>query len=137
MIPSRLGAALAAIALHGATLAAAQPVSVELNKLESTEGACRSFLVIANPTAAAIAALTLDLVVFDTEGVIARRLAIDLAPVRAESMSVKAFDMTGLDCTRIGRVLMNGVLACEGDGADTPCEGPPSVSARGDVQFID
>jgi hypothetical protein len=126
---------LTGIPAHG--WAEPQPVSIELNKLEAVEGACRSFLVVENRAAAPIAALTLDLVVFDTEGVIAGRLAVDLAPVRADGMSVKAFDMADLDCAEIGRVLMNGVLACDAEGTGAPCAGPPAVSARGDVPFID
>lgn len=141
----RVGAAWVCLAM---VLAAAAPdsaagadqpgVSVELNKLEQVEGACRSFLVVDNATSVALESLTLDLVVFDVEGVIAQRLAVDLAPVEAGGLSVKAFDMSGIDCADVGRMLMNGVLSCAGgNGADAPCAGPPAISARGDVPFID
>jgi hypothetical protein len=137
MTGSRIGVVLAALALHGAALAGEVRVGVELNKLEQADGACRAFLVVENPAPTDLETLTLDLVVFDGEGVIAERLAVELAPVRAEGMSVKAFDMAGLDCARIGRILMIGVLACDADGAEAPCAGPPAVSARGDVPLID
>jgi len=70
----------------------AQPpksISLELNKLEQEGGSCRAYLVIANPGTDAFSAFTLDFVVFDTSGTIARRLAIELAPIRPPKLSLR------------------------------------------------
>jgi len=132
-------AALAALALGraGAALADGSAIGVELNKLEAVDGACRAFLVIENGTGAAFEALALDLVVFDADGVIAERLAVDLAPLAAGKTSVKAFDIAGLACAEAGRFLMNGVLDCRsaGDGGDA-CAAPVTPRGRGGLAFV-
>lgn len=133
-----LCSAVAALCL-GTVGAAAQsaPVSVELNKLEQTGADCRSYMVITNGTDAALDSLSLDLVVFDDDGVIDRRLAVELGPVDAGRTRVKVFDMAGLGCDGVSRILINDVLACEpGTLAGADCAGALTVSARGPVDLI-
>jgi hypothetical protein len=134
---ARIGAPLAALALQGAAIAEEARTAIELNKLEQVEGACRAFLVIENGMGAGFETLALDLVVFDADGVIAERLAVDLAPLAAGKTSVKAFDIAGLACADAGRFLMNGVLDCRnaGDAGDA-CAGPIVPRGRGDLDFI-
>jgi len=137
---------LATVATVGAAFcapAAAQDddsptLGVELNKLEQTGAACRSYMVLSNRTDATLDQLSLDLVVFDTDGVIDRRLAVELGPVQAGRTRVKVFDMADLDCDRVARVLLNDVLTCRPDrmGDATTCDGALRVSGRGDVDFI-
>ncbi len=123
----------------GTAAATAQPapVSVELNKLEQTGADCRSYMLVTNGTGTALEALSLDLVVFDGEGVIDRRLAVELGPVGAGRTRVQVFDMAGLGCDRVSRVLVNDVLACVPEtlaGAD--CATSLAVSSRGPVPLI-
>jgi len=134
---ARIGALLVALTPLGAALAEEAGVGVELNKLEQVEGACRAFLVIENGMGADFEMLALDLVVFDANGVIAERLAVDLAPLAAGKTSVKAFDIAGLACADAGRVLMNGVLGCRGAGsAADGCAGPVVPRGRGNLEFV-
>lgn len=88
------------------------PVTVELNKLEPQPKACRAYVVIDNPGEASYAAMKIDTFVFRTDGVIDRRLLIDLAPVRPGKKGVKLFDLDGLACETIGSLLVNGVTEC-------------------------
>ena len=112
-------------------------LAVELNKLEQRGDACRSYMVLMNRTETALERLSLDLVVFDTGGVIDRRLAVELGPVAPGRTQVKVFDMAGLECDRVARVLMNAVLACVPDrlGEAGHCDAALRVSGR-DVDFI-
>lgn len=104
--------------MTGAARAAPAAWPIELNKLEpiptGTPGApgCRAYIVMQDPDPAPIEQLRLDLVLFGTDGVIARRIALDLGPMAAGKTAVRLFDMPGLPCTDIGRVLINDVLAC-------------------------
>lgn len=118
--------------------AAAATLGVELNKLEQTGAACRAYMVLTNRTATALERLSLDLVVFDTSGVIDRRLAVALGPLAAGRTQVEVFDMAGLECARVARVLMNDVLECSpGRVAEaTTCAEALRVSGRGDIAFI-
>jgi hypothetical protein len=124
-------ARLAAPLLWGAA-ASASPVEIELNKLEPREGGCQAWLVARNEGLAAHDSLRLDLVLFDRDGVIARRLAVEAGPLAAEKTVVKAFIAEGLSCETVGSVLLNDVLSCGGDG---PCLDAVRVSARPPLNF--
>lgn len=142
-------AAIAAILLCGFLLSAAgqswaqtapaapasgSSVNVELNKLEQTEGAdsCRLYLLLDNPTADDYQSLRLDLVFFDTGGVIVRRLAVDAAPLRPKRRQVKLFDVAGMTCAKMGQILVNDVLACRDAAGNerTDCLDRVAVSSR-------
>lgn len=131
----------AAVTLPGASWAqseeVASGVAIELNKLEPNGEACRAYLVVKNTAAAAFESLKLDLVMFDRDGVVAKRLAVQAAPLPVGKTSLKVFDITGHDCAGIGSILLNDVLECAPgpqDGAG--CLGLIAASARGDVPFI-
>jgi len=118
-------------------LAAQDGVSVELNKLEPNGAACRAYLVLENGTESAFETLKLDLVMFDADGVVAKRLAVETAPLPADKTSLKVFDMEGLACEAVGRVLLNDVMACaDAAGARDDCLGLVAPAARGPVEFI-
>jgi hypothetical protein len=117
-----------ALAVAFATQASAAPgVSLELNRLEPRDGACRISLVVANPGDKALDSLKLDLVFFDKDGVISRRLAVEAGPVRAAKTTVKLFDASETSCDAIGRVLLNDVTAC---GGEQDCLGAVTTSSR-------
>ena len=112
-------------------------VNIQLNKLEPDGDACRAYIVLENRGEQSFEALRLDLVMFDTEGVIARRLAVDAAPLAAGRTSVRVFAISGLACADIGRVLLNGVLSCAGpDGELGNCMERISTESIADVPFI-
>lgn len=112
----------------------AAPVSVELNKLEPNNGACRAYMVTDNGRDAGLASLKLDLVMFNSDGIVAKRLAVELGPLPAGKTRVKAFDIEGVGCQDISRILLNNVLSC--DGANN-CLALVSVASRSDVAFIE
>lgn len=122
-----------------AGIAAAQEIKLELNKLEPQPetNACRAYLVFDNSAGPAIEALQLDLILFDRDGVIARRLAVDTAPLRAAKTTVKLFDIPDLACTDIRRVLINEVLECrDADGAHADCIERLTLSTRAETQLV-
>ena len=103
---------LSAVALSTSPMAAPERIGIELNRLEDQGANCRAYLVIANAGENAYSGFKLDLVIFDRSGTIIRRLAIDLAPLRAGKTSVKVFDIVDTACGAIGSVLVNEVLDC-------------------------
>ncbi len=96
--------------------AAAGAFSLELNRLDGIGDDCRVTLVEKNGTRSAFAALKLDLVVFDGEGIVVKRVGMDAGPLKAGRTVVKTFDLKGLACLSVGRLLINDVLACEAEG---------------------
>ena len=85
---------------------------VELNKLEEQEGACRAYLVVENAVGVDISVSKIDFVMFDKDGIIAKRLAVNIAPLRLGKTAMKAFDVEGLTCGRTGQILINDVIDC-------------------------
>ncbi len=92
-------------------------ISVELNKLEKSEKGCRAYVVVTNATQTSYEAFKLDLVLFQSDGIIGRRFALDLAPVRPDKSTVKLFDLDGTECENIGKFLVNDVMECKASGA--------------------
>ncbi len=125
-------------ALFAASAAAqSTKLSVELNKLEAGDDACRAYLVLANDSGTTFTALKLDLVMFNPDGIVARRLAVDAAPLPANKTMLRVFDIDGLPCSEVSRLLLNDVIDCDSaDGAVDGCLGSISVGARGGLSFF-
>jgi hypothetical protein len=120
------------------TPAAADPgfVSLELNKLEPQEKSCRAYLVVDNHTDASFHTVKLDLVMFQSDGVIGRRFALELAPLRPKKRTVKLFDLDGIACERVGNFLLNDVIDCQADsGPIGDCLARLEVSALGPIKL--
>src|SRR5690625_761755 len=66
---------------------------VELNRLDPVENTCKASLVISNQTETGFESLALDLVIFDNDGIIAGRMAVELAPLPSSKTSVRAFSL--------------------------------------------
>lgn len=99
--------------------AAADPsaISIELNKLESAEKGCRAYWVVNNPAQTTYQSFKIELILFQPDGVIGRRISIDLAPLKPAKKSVKLFEIDGISCDKIGSFLINDVMECKADGA--------------------
>ena len=140
------GLALASIVLVPAMPAAAstetdaeppEAIEIELNKLEPAADACRPYLVFHNRSETALDALTLELVLFDADGFILRHFTLDAAPLAAGKTSVKLFEIPGVACKAIGRILLNQVTACAGaDGALDDCLQRIRAASRLPVDFF-
>jgi hypothetical protein len=135
----RLTAFLAAAALvlgFGAAIAQEGQIAIELNKLEPQGKQCRAYIVIQNKTTTNYQELKLDIVLFRPDGVIGRRFAVDLAPLKADKRTVKLFDIEGTPCEEVGSFLINDVMECKSDsGALTECLKDLAVSSRTDVEL--
>ena len=90
--------------------------SLELNRLDGFDGGCRVTLVEKNGTSTAFASLKLDLVVFGGDGIVEKRVGVEAGPLKAGRTSVRTFDLKGLACDGVGRLLINDVLSCEAEG---------------------
>ncbi len=132
-----VGIVLLVAAAVEATRAAPPTIGVELNKLESAQGACRAYLVFENSTDQSYTSFELDLVLFDREGRIGKRVALEVAPLRAHKTTVKVFDIQGMGCEAVGRVLINEVLQCEAPGgAVGDCVQRLEPTSRADAALI-
>ena len=99
------------VLLAASAAAAADLIGLELNTAETADNRCRLTYVIENKTERAIDSIKLDLVMFNPEGIVQRRMVIEMGPVRAAKTTVKTFAADG-DCGQIGAILVNDVTAC-------------------------
>ncbi|WP_026782061.1 hypothetical protein [Pleomorphomonas koreensis] len=101
--------------------------SLELNRLDGFDGGCRVTLVENNGTSSAFASLKLDLVVFGGDGIVGKRVGVEAGPLKAGRTSVRTFDLKGLACDGVGRLLINDVLSCEAEGFATDAADVPGA----------
>jgi len=129
-----VGASLFFVALAAATEGG--DISIELNKLEAQGQACRAYVVVSNKSDKEYQSLNLDLVLFRPDGVIGRRFAINLAPLRPDKRTVKLFDMDGTPCDQVGSILINDVIECKTEaGPVDDCLTHISVSTLTNAQL--
>lgn len=129
--------AVAALCL-GALPAASEPkaFSVELNKLEAQGAGCRAYVVVQNDDDTPYQTFKLDLVLFQQDGVIGRRFAMDLGPLKAKKRTVKLFDLDNMACDKIGSFLINDVVECKSDtGPVENCLAGMTVKSLTSVQL--
>ena len=134
-----LGGLLAFAGLSlGAVPALAEPkaFTVELNKLEPQGAGCRAYVVVQNDDETAYQTFKLDLVLFQQDGVIGRRFAMDLGPLKAKKRTVKLFDLDNISCDKIGSFLINDVVECKSDtGPVENCLAGMTVKSLTSVQL--
>ncbi|WP_322895331.1 MULTISPECIES: hypothetical protein [unclassified Yoonia] len=108
------------LALAVATPAAAQDagtITLDLNRLDPVEQACR-LTFVADNTLADLSALSLETVLFDQDGRVAALTLFDFGEVPQSTRRVRQFDVAGQDCADIAQVLVNGVASCTGEALD-------------------
>lgn len=111
-------------------------INLELNKLEPVDKGCRAYVVVNNTGDTGYQSFKVDLVLFQTDGVIGKRFSIDLAPLHAKKKTVKLFDIDDMSCDKIGSLLVNGVMECKTDaGASESCLENMTTSSLTKVQL--
>jgi hypothetical protein len=129
-----LCAALAIVLAAPPLLAADGQLTIELNKLEDTDEGCRSLLVVDNETGHELHRFRVDLILFDREGVYAKQLLLDMAPLYEDKKVLASFLLAEQPCASIGSVLINDVPWCEnGAGATVDCVKLLEVESRTEV----
>jgi hypothetical protein len=106
-------------------------LALELNQLEPSERGCRATFVIGNRLGARVDALAFELALFDADGAVSGLITLDAGSLPNDKTRVKRFALPGVDCERVGRVLLNDVSQCDGKGL-TPavCLDRMAVSSR-------
>jgi hypothetical protein len=108
-------------------------LSLDLNRIDPLDGACRLTFVAENRLGADLGALSLETVLIDTEGRVDRLTLFEFGTLPDGLPRVRQFDITGLDCEALGRVLINGVAECSAGAA---CAEGLELTTRTDVEVI-
>jgi hypothetical protein len=113
---------------------AAEPLRVELNAAKPADDRCRLTFVLDNRAKQAVESLKLDLAVFDSEGVVANRLVIEMGPVRAAKTVVRTFSVEQ-ECKQVGAILVNEIAACAPGDPESCLDGLELSSRVKGVRF--
>lgn len=123
MSPRKIASILAA-----AFIAAASPVSaqdaaspallLELNAAQPSDKGCRLTFVVTNNLGAELTKAAFEIALFNDAGVVDRLTVLDFNELPAGKTKVARFDLAGVDCGKVGRVLINHATECTGAGID-------------------
>ena len=115
-------------------VAAEAELLIELNKLEDTEQGCRSLFLFDNATGHELNRFRVDLILFNQEGVYAKQLLLDMAPLYEDKKVLASFLLAEEPCASIGSILVNDLPWCEnGSGAEVDCVPLLKVESRTEV----
>ena len=124
--------------LGGPAPAAELGLDIELNKTEDGGGACVASFVVRNDMGQSLDRFSMDLYVFDREGVIARQVLLDLAPLRGDKTTVARFNLIARPCAEVSRILVNDIPSCRGAGSGETldCLDGLTVSSRARIEMV-
>lgn len=106
---------------------------LELNRIDPLDGACRLTFLTHNTLGTDLDALSVETVLIDTEGRVERLTLFDFGALPDGVPRVRQFDIPGLACEGLGRVLINGVATCSPGEA---CAAGLELSTRTSVEVI-
>lgn len=103
----------------GAQEQAAKPALVlELNAAQPSQKGCRLTFVVTNGLGAELSKAAFEIALFNEVGVVDTLTVLDFKELPAGKTKVTRFDLPGLDCAKISRVLVNRATDCAGEGVD-------------------
>lgn len=131
------GGALALVAAMGWQVGHAQEdaaLTIELNRMEDTAQGCVSSFVFDNRTGHQLSRFQIDLVFFDPDGIAAKQMLLDMAPLYEDKKTFASFLVDQTACDKIGSILVNAVPMCEnGSGHEVGCVDLLEVKSRSQV----
>ncbi|WP_165915892.1 hypothetical protein [Aminobacter aminovorans] len=105
--------------MAGAQSAPPAPALVlELNAAQPSDKGCRFTFVVTNNLGAALSKAAFEIALFNEAGVVDRLTVLDFKDLPAGKTKVTRFDLSGTDCTKVSRVLINQATDCAGGGID-------------------
>jgi len=108
-------------------------LSIELNRVDALEDACRLTFLAENTLGSNLEALSLETVLIDAQGRVERLTLFEFGALPDGLPRVRQFDIPGLACDGLGRVLINGVAECSVGAA---CVERLEFSTRTDVEVV-
>lgn len=120
----------------GAATAQDKSLDIELNKVADSGDGCLASFVVQNKLGQTLDRFSLDLFIFDKEGIIARQVLLDMAPLRKDKTTVANFSLIQIPCENIGKVLVNNIPSCRSeDGSMLDCLTDLKVSSRNRIEL--
>ncbi|AWC23580.1 hypothetical protein CO731_03052 [Aminobacter sp. MSH1] len=128
---------LAAAGSAGAQSAPPAPALVlELNAAQPSDKGCRFTFVVTNNLGAELSKAAFEIALFNDAGVVDRLTVLDFKELPAGKTKVTRFDLSGTDCTKVSRVLINQAADCTGPGiASAACLKSLRTESKSGIAF--
>lgn len=127
---------LAAAPASAQEKAPAPALNLELNAVQPSEKGCRLTFVVNNRLAGDLERVAFELALFDKAGSVDRLAVLAFKEMPAGKTKVSRFDIAGLDCATLGRVLVNEATECIGAGVEpAECMRRLSTSTKAGIEF--
>lgn len=98
------------------TMAQEGQLELELNALTPAENGCSITFLAVNRLEAGLTSVAFEVALFDEAGTIDQLVTLDFNALAQNKTKVLQFVLPNLDCTSVGRILINDATACEGEG---------------------
>ena len=109
---------------------------IELNNARQAGKNCRLSLVIQNRMPSAIKTLSLEIVLFNGQGLVEQFLKLKAGALPAGKMRVKQFDLKDRNCGDVSKILINQIAECKGENlGPAVCTGALSISSRTSIKL--
>lgn len=121
----------------GAQDAPASPALVlELNAAQPSDKGCRFTFVVTNNLGAELSKAAFEIALFNDAGVVDRLTVLDFKELPAGKTKVTRFDLSGTDCAKVSRVLINQATDCSGTGiSPSACLNALRTVSRSGIEF--
>ncbi|MCK9551423.1 hypothetical protein [Aquamicrobium sp.] len=125
-----------AFAQDAAPKSAPAALSLELNAAQPSDKGCRLTFVVNNGLGTDLTKASFEIALFNDSGVVDRMTVLDFKELPQGKTKVSRFDLSGIDCAKISRALVNGSNDCAGDGIEpTACMKALQPSSKTDINF--
>ena len=109
---------------------------LELNGLQPSDKGCRLTFVVTNNLGAELEQAAFEIALFNELGLVDRLTVLDFKDLPAGKTKVTRFDLSGADCAKVSRVLVNTATQCKGSGlAPSACIRQLKPKSRGGTEF--
>ncbi|MDL2405376.1 hypothetical protein PY650_06830 [Rhizobium calliandrae] len=95
----------------------AQKLTVELNALVPSQKGLMMTFVAENDLATAIGKISFELAFFNDKNAVDRVTVLDFRDLPVGKKRVRQFDMPGVKCESVSRIIMNDTPVCDGPAA--------------------
>lgn len=111
-------------------------LKLELNALQQAEAGCRITFLAVNKLGSALDKAAFEIALFDQGGGIDQLVTLDFNALAQGKTKVLQFELPALECTDVGRILINDASACTGgDIVPSDCLDRLTTSSKVDVVF--
>lgn len=91
---------------------------LELNGAQPSDKGCRLTFLVKNELGPDLSEAGFEIALFDEQGVVTTLAVLAFQDLPAGKTKVTRFDLSGIDCAKLSRVLVNHATQCTGAGIE-------------------